>query len=382
MSPSHEWASDKTAICGPSLQLATTETAEATRKPTSSLFPKIGKLGDFIHKFQKLVPQTRIIPLAGSVKLHGAHADWVVSHDDTIRVQSRNVLELSSGNDIYGLFAFSAPLYAIILRLRDDILHRFSELNPSDTIDSGRPVIISGEWCGQGIQKGVAISKLPKHFVIISIHVNGTWVDENAYADICDEVHEIYNIGKVPRYRLQFNMDESECSEVAIQTLVREVEQTCPFGLARGVKGRGEGIVWKAIGYERDPEMWFKSKAESYAVSNSSKLSAAAVAPDNSEREDNFARAVVTEQRLQQGWAYLREMGVTRDRAATGKFIGWISNDVLTEEEGEIAMKQIGRVKLKASIKLIAGVWYKRKLTEASEEEMAATTEQMKDLAT
>ncbi|KAL8942404.1 MAG: hypothetical protein Q9216_001668 [Gyalolechia sp. 2 TL-2023] len=385
MSASNELTSAETAISDPSSQSITTETAEATKKPTSTQFPKIGKLSDFIYKYQKLVPETRIAHLAGSVKLHGAHADWVVSSDDNIRVQSRNMLDLSASNDNYGLFAFSSPLHAVILRLRDDILRRFTELNPSDTINLGHPMIISGEWCGRGIQKGVAISKLPKHFVIISIRINGDWVDEKAYADICNEAHEIFNIGKIPYYRLEFDMTNSKCSELTIQTLVKQVEQTCPFGLARGIKGRGEGIVWKAIGYEQDPEMWFKSKAESYAVSNSSKLSAAAVAPDNWEREDNFATAVVTQQRLQQGWEYLREMSVTRDRAATGKYVAWIINDILTEEEGEIATKQIGRVKLKASIKSIAVAWYKKRLAETEGEggpEMAAIPEQMKGVKT
>ncbi|KAL9006127.1 MAG: hypothetical protein Q9188_001096, partial [Gyalolechia gomerana] len=236
-----------------------------------------------------------------------------------------------------------------------------------------------------GIQKGVAILKLAKHFVIISIRINGTWVDEKAYADVCNEAHEIYNIGKVPYYRLEFHMDESGCSEFAIQTLVKQVEQTCPFGLARRVKGRGEGIVWKAIGYERDPEMWFKPKAESHSVSNSSKLSAAALAADNWEREDNFATAVMTVQRLQQGWEYLRQMGVTRDKAATCKFVAWITNDALTEEEGERATKQIGRVKLKASIKSNAVAWYKKRLTEVLEEdgpETAGIAANMKGAAT
>lgn len=124
-------------------------------------------------------------------------------------------------------------------------MHRFTELNPSDTIDSGRPVIISGEWCGQGIQRGVAISKLPKHFVITSIRINGTWVDEKAYADVCNEAHEIYNIGKVPYYRLEFAMDESGCSGFAIQTLSKQVEQICPFGLARELKAEAKASCGK-----------------------------------------------------------------------------------------------------------------------------------------
>lgn len=247
MSLSSEFALGETASFNPSFPLVPNQTAEATTQSKSTLFPKIGKLSDFLYRYRKLVPEAQIIHLAGSVKLHGAHADLVVSHKDVIRVQSRNVLDLTSGSDNYGLYSFTAPIHAVILHLKSDILQRFIELNPNEAIDSNQPVIISGEWCGQGIQKGVAISKLPKHFVIISIQVNGIWVDENVYADINNEAHQIYNIGKVPRYRLDFDINDSERSELAIQALVKDVEQTCPFGLARGVKGRGEGIVWKAM---------------------------------------------------------------------------------------------------------------------------------------
>lgn len=375
---------DETLLSGVPSTWTRTETAETTSKPMSTLFPKIGKLSDFIHRFKKLAPETRIIPLTGSVKLHGAHADWVVSSDDTIRVQSRNLLELSSTNDIYELFAFTTTLHTAITRLRDDILRRFNQLNPPEPINSDFPVIISGEWCGQGIQKGVAISQLPKHFVIISICINGVWVDEKEYADICNEADGIYNIGKAPCYRLDFNMDDIECSELAVQAFVNDIEQTCPYGLARGVEGPGEGIVWKAIGYERDPEMWFKYKAESHAVIHSAKLPATAVAPENREREDNFATAVVTERRLQQGWEYLGEIGATRDKAAMGRFVAWITNDVLTEGE-EMARKKISKGKLRPSIKSIAGAWYKKRLSEIAEgdkTEMEAITEMVKSMAT
>ncbi|KAL8708282.1 MAG: hypothetical protein Q9225_007627 [Loekoesia sp. 1 TL-2023] len=372
---------DETLLGGVPSTLTKTDIAETM----NTLFPKIGKLSDFIHRFKKLAPETRIIPLAGSVKLHGAHADWVISSDDAIRVQSRNLLELSSCNDIYGLFAFTTPLHTAITRLRDDILRRFTELDPQEPIDSDCSVIISGEWCGQGIQKGVAISQLPKHFVIFSICINGVWVDEKEYADICNEADGIHNIGKVPCYRFDFNLDDIECSELAVQAFVNAVEQTCPYGLARGVEGPGEGIVWKAIGYERDPEMWFKYKAESHAVSHSAKLPVTALAPENREREDNFATAVVTERRLQQGWEYLREMGVTRDKAATGRFVAWVTNDVLTEEGEEMARKKISKGKLRPSIKSIAGAWYKKRLSEIAEGdkcEMEAITEMVENMAT
>lgn len=354
----------------PTPALTETETASATANAKSTLYPKIGKLSDFLHKFKYLAPSTRTVPIIGTVKLHGAHADWVISSDDTIRVQSRNVLELSSSNDSYGLVAFTTPIQSAILRLRDDIVRRYTQLNPSVPVDFSFPVVVSGEWCGRGIQKGMAISQLPRHFVIISIRINNSWVAESDYADIYDEANGIYHIGIAGSYRLDLDMEDIDSSEAAIQAFVTDVEKACPYGLARGVSGRGEGIVWKAIDYVQVPELWFKYKADSNAVSHSWKLPAAAVAPGNRQREDNFAAAVVTDQRLEQGWEYLRDIGVTRDEAGVGKFLAWITRDIFVEEEREMSEKNISKGKLKPAIKTLAAPWYKGRLTEASREAM------------
>ncbi|KAL8693299.1 MAG: hypothetical protein Q9218_001859 [Villophora microphyllina] len=351
---------------------ATTEVGSTNfeTKPTSTLYPKIGKFSDFLHKLKRTSPSTRIAPLIGSVKLHGAHADWVVSSDDIVRVQSRNVLDLSSTNDPYGLVAFTTPIRTVILRLRDDILRRYIKLNPEIPLDRKYPVIIAGEWCGRGIQKGMAISQLARHFVIISIRVNDAWVAESEYTDLCNEAHGIYHIGNAPTYKLDLSLDDIDGSEAAIQAFVSDVEKVCPYGLMRGVTGKGEGIVWKALGHMQTPELWFKYRGDSTAVSHSWKLPAAAVAPDNRQREDSFATAVVTVQRLEQGWEFLKETDVFRNEAGVGKFLAWITNDIFVEEAREMKEKEISKGKLKPFVKKIAAPWYKQKLTEATREDM------------
>ncbi|KAI4289923.1 MAG: hypothetical protein L6R35_000796 [Caloplaca aegaea] len=356
-----------------------------TTKRSSTLFPKIGKISDFLYNLKQVAPQASAVRIVGTVKLHGAHADWVVVNDDTIRVQSRNVLDLSSTRDNYGLFAFTSSLHIAIRRLRDKISSRYQQLNPGLTIDSAFPVIISGEWCGKGIQKGMALSKLEKHFVIISIRVNDEWVDDTEYADIHDEANGIYNVSKAGRYRLDYDLDAPETSDVTIQNWVSDIEHLCPYGASRGVQGRGEGIVWKAANDIDNPALWFKSKAMSHTISNSSKLPNAAVAPGNRQRAENFAMAVVTGPRLEQGWEFLKETGVIRDLAATSKFVAWITNDILVEEEKEMSQKDIPKCKLKPAIKAIAEVWYKENLTKAAEEDDAeyeAMAEKMKSLET
>ncbi|KAL8921089.1 MAG: hypothetical protein Q9172_004211 [Xanthocarpia lactea] len=371
MSTSGMLASVEKVISSAASTPAVLITDARTIHATSTLYPKIGKLSDFIHKCKKLAPETRIVPIVGTIKLHGAHVDWVISRDDSIRAQSRNVLELTLGKDNYGFAAFSNPIQNVILRLRDDIVRRYQQLNPNRTVDLDHPVIISGEWCGLGVQKGVAISQLPRHFVIISIRVNDTWVSETEYADIYNEANGIYHVAKAGSYRVDFDMEDVDSSEAAIQAMVADVETTCPYGLSRSVTGRGEGIVWKARYHMENPDMWFKYKGDSTAVSHewkNVKLSEAAVAVDNREREYNFAMSVVTERRLEQGLEYLAETGAPR-KDGLGKFLAWITNDILVEEMREMTEGKIGQGKLKVVIRSIAKTWYKKKLIEDLEQE-------------
>ncbi|KAI4248457.1 MAG: hypothetical protein L6R40_001018 [Gallowayella cf. fulva] len=372
---------------GPVGKLTEAETADTTPKKPNTLYPKIGKLSDFICRWKWLAPDTRVVPVVGTVKLHGAHVDWVISRDNSIRVQSRNLLEISLKNDNYEFAAFSEPIHDVIVRLKDDLLRRYEQLNPSTPINLNHPVVISGEWCGQGVQKGMAISQLPRHFVIISIRINDTWVSETEYDIKRYEDDGIYHIGKAGCYRLDLDVEDIDSSEATIQALVTGVEKTCPYGLARGVRGRGEGIVWKARDYVEDPTMWFKYKADSTAVSHEwegKERVATPAAGENREREYNFAVGVVTERRLEQGLEYLAETGVKRDRRALGTFLTWIRNDVLVEEQREMQEKNIGQGRLKPAIASIARTWYNKKLIEDAEKEKSEVEEmieKVKDIA-
>jgi len=117
----------------------------------------------------ELVP----IPIAGTVKLHGTHADIIVSHNDRITFQSRNKPNLLATADNHGFATAMAVKHATILSLRSQFIARWKELNPFEDQDPELPVTIAGEWIGERIQKGVAIAELSKRFVIISAKING-----------------------------------------------------------------------------------------------------------------------------------------------------------------------------------------------------------------
>lgn len=112
---------------------------------TSTLYPKIGKLSDFVHRSRSLDRDLKL-PLVGTVKLQGTHADIVIGNDDNVRIQSRNRADLTVEDDNLGFAAFAMPLREIILALKDRYIARYRALNPGKPIRSEEPFLIAGEW--------------------------------------------------------------------------------------------------------------------------------------------------------------------------------------------------------------------------------------------
>ena len=147
-------------------------------------------------------------------------------------------------------------------------------------------------------------------------------------------------------------------SEVQIKKLVEDVERECPFAKSLGFLGKGEGIAWKADEGYGCSSYWFKSKGDSLAVSHCAKLPPSAIDIENKERVTNFAKAIVTEMRLEQGWKYLNE----KEDKGIPKFLSWITNDCFAEEQREREELKISKKQLKPAIVQIARPWLKARL--------------------
>lgn len=324
----------------------------------STLYPKILKLHDFLHATKDLGPLTSI-HLTGSVKLHGTHADIVFSSgSDEVRLQSRNQLALTPGvADNCGFAAFVAGMKKVVLLdLRNRVLERYRTLNTEREVEGD--VILAGEWCGKGVQKKVAISNLEKFFAIVSINISSVWVPDWEYADICTDMAGIYHIGKAGFFEHELFFDNVDASEAKIRQLTDEVEAECPFAKTLGQSGLGEGKVWKATKHCYEPKFWFKSKGDLLAVSSVSKLPASAVDMENRERVGNFARAIVTENRLEQGWDVLEQ----KNASSLGPFLKWVQSDCLVEEKREMEGLNISKAKLNPAIAAIAKSWFWKRI--------------------
>lgn len=342
----------------------------------STLFPKItGKVAEIGHNYVDKIRAEKgadktlyvdirdlVLPLIGTVKLHGAHVDLVIDSANTITIQSRNVVGLrSGGKDVYGVAVALEPLGREILALRDRYHERFRALNPDIAIKGEYPTIIAGEWIGPGIQKNVAISQLPrKSFVILSVCINNSWLPDEPYANLDAEEVGIYNISRAGFFHSTLHLGSQPSTRARLEVPTLEVERECPFAKSLGISGIGEGIVWKvAHPLGADPRFWLKTKGPLHAVTNTGKMvqSKKGMMGD-SDGAWEFASAAVTEARLEQGWAYLEEVGIQREMKSMKRFLEWIVGDVVVEEKSVIEELGLEGGLVNKCVEAVARRWY------------------------
>ncbi len=255
----------------------------------------------------------------GTVKLHGTNAG-IVKYKDRIEFQSRErVLSLEQDNAGFMLRMLGKNL---------DFL--FSHILFEESI------AVFGEWCGGSIQKGVALSKLPKMFVIFGFLVDGEWIDFVRH----DNSQGIYHIEQFPTctVEIDFNAPEHIQNDLIEKTIA--VEEKCPVGAYFGVEGIGEGIVFTCV---HDATLKFKSKGEKHSASKVKVLNSVDVEEVESIRD--FVEYAVTENRLNQGLQSLKEQGMEIHQKNTGEFIRWVVNDIIKEESDTIVKNQINMKK-------------------------------------
>ncbi|KAF4628855.1 hypothetical protein G7Y89_g9297 [Cudoniella acicularis] len=358
-----------------------------TSERPSTLFPKIFKVSDAVEKYkkskefesleEKIEFHSAVIPLVGTVKLHGAHADIVIDRNDDIVLQSRNMVGLTMEKDVYDIAKTLVPLEKRLKALKKRYRERFRTLNPDVEIDEEYPTIIAGEWIGPGVQKNVAISKIAdRHFVILSVSINNAWLPDELYANIDLEAAGIYNISRGGFYHEELDLKNIAKSTEILQNHTLEVEKECPFAKTFGISGIGEGIVWKmAHPLGSDARYWFKTKGPLHAVTMTEKLKKDTSGKKNKLAKANeFAQAVVTKNRLQQGWDYMSEMRIRRDMKGIAVYIKWMWEDVNAEEKEEMERLEVDKDILQKKVVWLSKEWYLQKLEspESFAEEMAA----------
>lgn len=283
------------------------------------------------------------ITFRGTVKLHGTNAG-IVKYKDRIEYQSRErVLSLQQDNSQFMLNMAGKNLDNMFGRLGNE----FTE-----------SLAIFGEWCGQGIQKGVAISELPKMFVVFGCQVDDIWVTSDY---IYDNEQGIYSIAQFPTFSIDIDFNNPELVQNKLIELTEAVENECPVGKHFGVSGIGEGIVWSAP--YNGHFYQFKVKGEKHSVSKVKKL--ASVDTEKIANIAEFVEAVLTEARLQQGISWLKENNKPLDQKSTGDYLRWVIADVIKEEQDTIVANQLDPKSIGSVLNAKARVWFFSYLNES-----------------
>lgn len=309
------------------------------------------------------------LPLRGTVKLHGTHAD-IVHNGGLIHFQSRNrVLSKGKDGDNCGFVRFMEDEVTIPLiqeSIIQPVIDVYTKINGTHPASVG-PIMIAGEFCGAGIQKGVALSKLPLMFVIFAIKIDTTFQDMEQYKDIHLEEKSIYNIFRAGTFSLDLNMDDPQASVSELKSITDRVEKECPFAKTFGVSGTGEGVVW-AFNHPSlicRSRFYFKVKGEEHAGSRVVTLkekSPEEIAALRDARE--FARKALTDSRLRQGLDYLKEMNLDSSLMQNiSAYIKWVIDDVDKEEKEEMIQANVDQSKLRSELSKIAVGFYKSNLS-------------------
>lgn len=304
------------------------------------------------------------ITYIGTVKLHGTNGSIVKHGDGTISFHSKNNLLGYVRGGEFTLISDNADFAQSMFRRFEFVQEAI--LNAENTVKGlyGEvlyPLKLSGEYCGQGVQKGVGVSYLDKRsWFIFGIKSGDTdqknntgWVSvEHIDKLTTSETQEsgIYSITDFPTFKLDIDFQNPEYSQNKLVELTEMVENCCPVSESLDLKNSdgnpqrlGEGLVWTPVSEEYcwDSGNFFKTKGKKHSVSKVK--SVAAVCPEKLESIKSFVEYAVTNNRLEQG---LTEVGL--DQKLIGQYIGWVNRDINKEESdtleaSNLTMKDVGK---------------------------------------
>lgn len=316
--------------------------------------------------------QLPILDFVGTVKLHGTNAAVCASHDDFWCQSRSNIITFEKDNAGFAAHVkrFQADFENLILSAK--FVHGSEKITPTTV------VCVYGEWCGQGIQKNVGISGLPKMFVVFEIRVFDTetketqWLTREQIEDVfvaCSERNAESNIRRIcefPVFNLTIDFNKPELAQNVLGQITTEVESSCPVSKALGVEGIGEGVVWKCVskpdGLNTDGFI-FKVKGQEHSVSKVKVL--ASVDIERIDSVNALVESMVTDNRCEQALdVALKQQGLDVDIKNTGVFLKWVCTDIFKEEADTIVGNGFTSKDVMGAVNKKAKTWFLTYLNE------------------
>lgn len=293
--------------------------------------------GDPIYDTTRNKP---VLKYEGTVKLHGTNAAVCFGHDDTIWCQSReNIITPEKDNAGFAMFVHNHK------ELFQDFTNEIAFIRsiPVEQLMTN-DVVIFGEWCGKGIQDTVAITELPKMFVIFGMALvdddgKKQYLTREQVEGVFDAVYSnplegpVYCIYKFPTFQMTIDFNNPHESQNPLNEITLKVEAECPVAKDLGVTGLGEGVVWRCIeeGYE-DSGYWFKVKGDKHSKSKVKMNANVDVEKINNIKL--LCETLAHDGRLKQMYQEVFDTlnGGQPDIKRTGDYIKAVMQDVLKEE--------------------------------------------------
>lgn len=262
----------------------------------------------------------RVRTYLGTVKLHGTNAGISMQADGEIIYRSRTRV-VSPDDDNCGFAAHMAAHESVVREVLGAL--------PSN----GEMISVFGEWCGQGIQRGVGISAEPKMFVVFAARIGSEWIDASSVGRAAEA--RIFNIRDFPSWQVEIDFDHPEKAQNVLRGITEKVEQECPVAAAFGHIGVGEGVVWMPIDGDRDSRYWFKVKGEKHSATKVKVL--AAVDVERFQKRDELVAALVTIERMKQGLdLHVNEFKRPLDMTGIADYLRWVFADITKEDADTI----------------------------------------------
>jgi len=313
--------------------------------PSIELFHNVVRTLAHLHELGRPFPS---VEYRAKVKLHGSNCAVQIT-ERGVFAQSRTSL-LAPGADYKGFAAWVQAHEAY-----------FSGLRPG--------AILFGEWCGPGVEKGMAISQAPtKIFAIFAALIAGRVIYEPAELRVLvPEAGAPGELFVLPWEGAETAIDfgsraQLEVVAAVLEQRVIEVEHEDPWvKRALGVSGIGEGLVFYPVRVDGGPpsvepqnlaELMFKAKGEKHRTAGAKV--AVSVDPAVAASADEFVSMMVTEARLQQG---LSAVGA-RSPKNTGAFLVWIVADVQKESVAELEASGLTWAQVEKGVQAKARAWF------------------------
>lgn len=289
-----------------------------------------------------------------TIKIHGTNAGFTLTKTGEVAAQSRSRL-LSLESDNNGFYA-----WVMNSQRKEELVNTISNFINFDKV---KQVTVFGEFAGESIQKGVAVSQLPKSFYVFAVQVmyddeTVEWLPIDTIKFFENKDVNIYNVLMFPTRKIDIDFNTPENYVNDLVDRATRIGDSCLVGEYFGIQDKtGEGVVLRSINSPDGHTYLFKVKDDRHSNSKVAKLSKVDQIAIKNTKE--FVENVVTENRLEQGLEWIKnEMMLPLEMKSLGAYIKWVTEDTIKEEKDIIIEKQLDFSKVKKEIGNVARKFY------------------------